>query len=136
MRVCAALIINVALAQTSEVHVMSSHPSVFASLFYFSFSRFVTIRFVKFIYVTSRVLLVFGVIGWILVIIGLVNSEGPTFEWLAAIVFGLLGAAQKRASKIPLREVGLLLAPTGPLSDVERGLILECAHVRSSLPPQ
>ena len=25
---------------------------------------------------------------------------------------------------------GLLLAPTGPLSDVEHSLILECAHVR------
>ena len=31
---------------------------------------------------------------------------------------------------------GLLLAPTGPLSDVERGLNLECAHVRSSYPSQ
>ncbi len=32
--------------------------------------------------------------------------------------------------------IGLLLAPTAPLSDVERSLIPECAHVRSHRSPQ
>ena len=31
---------------------------------------------------------------------------------------------------------GLLLAPTGPLWDVERGLSPECANVRSRHPPE
>ncbi len=34
------------------------------------------------------------------------------------------------------RVTGDWLAPTGPLSDVERSLIPECAHVRSSRPPE
>ncbi len=71
---------------------MSSQPSFFASLFDFSFSRFVTIRFVKFLYVASMVLLVFGGIAAIVSVISLANSEGPAFEWLAAIVFAPVGA--------------------------------------------
>ena len=44
---------------------MSSQPSFFGSLFDFSFSRFVTLRLVKFLYVVSMILMVFFVIGLI-----------------------------------------------------------------------
>ena len=45
---------------------MSSQPSFFASLFDFSFSRFVTLRLVKFLYVVSMILMVFVVIAVII----------------------------------------------------------------------
>ncbi len=45
---------------------MSSQPSFFASLFDFSFSRFVTLRLVKFFYVVSMILLVLVMIGVII----------------------------------------------------------------------
>ncbi len=46
---------------------MSSQPSFFGSLFDFSFSRFVTIRLVKFLYVISVISLVVVMIGVIIV---------------------------------------------------------------------
>ncbi len=45
---------------------MSSQPSFFTSLFDFSFSRFVTLRLVKFFYVVSMILLVLVMIGVII----------------------------------------------------------------------
>ena len=42
---------------TPEVHLMSSQPSFFGSLFDFSFSRFVTLRLVKFFYVVAMIVL-------------------------------------------------------------------------------
>ncbi len=45
---------------------MSSQPSFFTSLFDFSFSRFVTLRLVKFLYVISVILTVFLMIAVIL----------------------------------------------------------------------
>ncbi len=41
---------------------MSSQPSFFASLFDFSFSRFVTLRLVMFLYVVSMILIVVAVV--------------------------------------------------------------------------
>ena len=41
---------------------MSSQPSFFGSLFDFSFSRFVTLRLVKFLYVVSMILIVVAVV--------------------------------------------------------------------------
>ena len=41
---------------------MSSQPSFFTSLFDFSFSQFVTLRLVKFLYVVSMITLVFAII--------------------------------------------------------------------------
>ena len=46
---------------------MSSQPSFFTSLFDFSFSRFVTLRLVKFLYVVSVILLVLAMLAVILV---------------------------------------------------------------------
>ncbi len=54
LRVCVLRLSSTSLSRKlTEVQAMSSQPSFFASLFDFSFSRFVTIRLVKFLYVIS-----------------------------------------------------------------------------------
>ena len=51
---------------------MSSQPSFFASLFDFSFSRFVTLRLVKFLYVVSMIVIMLAVI--VLIIAGFTEA--------------------------------------------------------------
>ena len=67
----------------------------------------------------------------------IVNRVGPLVNGAKANGEGQYESGQSYADcPAPYSTTRLLLAPTGPLSDVDNGLIPECAHVRSSRPPQ
>ena len=68
---------------------MSSQPSFFASLFDFSFSRFVTIRFVKFLYIALMILMVFPVL---LLIYPIFTGAFSGVEVVATIVLAPVAA--------------------------------------------